>query len=204
MAEITASRADIRVEPVTPEQWADLEALFGAKGACDGCWCMFWRLRNSVYSKQSSEMHHDELKSIVDGGHVPGLLAYVDGQPAGWCAVGPREDFDAIVHSTVMKRVNDLPVWSIPCFFIGKSFRGKGVMRKLLESAVEYAASQGATLVEGYPAPSDKKISSADAFRGVQSAFSKVGFTEIKRISTGRVLMRMSLDGSGNGINPQV
>lgn len=203
MPTATSSPVAIRVEPLTPDNWPDLETLFGPKGACDGCWCMFYRQRYSVYSKQTSGQHHDGLKAIVDSGHVPGLIAYVDDQPAGWCAVGPREDFDHLEHSNALKRLDDLPVWSMPCFYIDKNHRGKGIMHALLQAAISYAASQGATLIESYPAPGDKKISSAEAYKGLASLFSKAGFVEIKRVSTARVIMRCSVDGSDTGIDPQ-
>ncbi len=200
MPEDTTRLADIRVKPVTPKLWADLEVLFSTKGACNDCWCMFWRIGTSVYGKQTAQEHHDGLKAIVDSGRVPGLLAYVDGQVAGWCAVGPRSDFQSIERSTVLKRVDDLPVWSMPCFFVDKQFRGRGVMRALIEGAIAYAADNGATLIESYPTPSDKKVNSAGASKGVQSAFSKAGFVEVKRAASAHVIMRYSVDGSGTGL----
>jgi GNAT superfamily N-acetyltransferase len=194
------SLVDIRVKPVTPELWTDLEALFSTKGACNDCWCMFWRIGTAVYGKQTTQQHHDGLRALVDSGHVPGLLAYVDGQIAGWCAVGPRSDFQSIERSTVLKRVDDLPVWSVPCFFVDRQFRGRGVMRALIESAIAYAATNGATLIESYPTPSDKKVSSSGASKGVQSAFSRAGFVEVKRAAPSHIIMRYSVDGSGTGL----
>jgi GNAT superfamily N-acetyltransferase len=196
----TAPSTQVRVEPLTPDRWPDLETLFSEKADCNDCWCMFWRLGNAAFNKLTTPERHDALKARVDSGHVPGMLAYVDGQPAGWCALGPRDDFDGIERSSVMKRIDDRPVWSLPCFYISKHHRSKGVMHHLLEGAISYAASQGATLLESYPSPSGKKVSAADGYKGLASVFSKAGFVEVKPLSTSRVLMRYSVNGSQDGI----
>jgi hypothetical protein len=37
----------------------------------------------------------------------------------------PREDFIKLENSRVHKRIDNNIVWSIPCFFIHKDFRGE-------------------------------------------------------------------------------
>lgn len=190
MTDHLAPSGNVRVEPMSPERWPDLETLFGEKGGSEDCWCMFWRLGNAAFARQTAQEHHDGLKAIIDSGHVPGMIAYVDGEPAGWCGLGPREDFGGIERSSVMKRVDDRPTWAIPCFFISKQHRGKGVMHHLIQGAVRYATSKGATLIESYPAPDSKKVSSEDGYKGLAPAFSKAGFVEVKKLSSARVMMR--------------
>ena len=82
--------------PVTPERWSDFETLFGERGACGGCWCMWWRLKRSEFEKQKGEGNKRAMKKIITSGEVPGVLAYKDGQPVAWCSVGPREVFSAL------------------------------------------------------------------------------------------------------------
>ena len=185
-----ASPQDLEFQPVTPERWRDLEALFGEHGAYGGCWCMWWRLTRSEFAKQLGQGNKEAFKRIVDAGEIPGLLAYADGQPVAWCSVAPRETFPALERSRTLKRVDDKPVWSIVCFFIAKSARRKGVMLKLLRAAVAYAQAHGAKIVEGYPVEPTGSLSGASGFTGVASTFRQAGFVEVLRRSRAQPIMR--------------
>jgi len=181
--------------PLTPDRWTDLETLFGARGAYGGCWCMWWRLKRSEFDQQRGEGNRLALKSIVESGEVPGLLAFIEHQPVGWCSVAPREAFSALDRSRVLARVDEQPVWSIVCFYISKPYRRQGMTVKLLQAAIEYARQQGAHILEGYP-NEPKKGSQPDPFvyTGLVSAFRKAGFTEVLRRSETRPIMRYNLD----------
>ena len=187
----TASLPALDFYPLTPERWDDLVALFGPRGACGGCWCMWWRLKHSQFEKQKGEENKRALKRIVDSGEVPGLLAFADGQPIGWCSVAPREAFPRLGRSRILKRVDDQPVWSAVCFFVDKQFRRKGVAVRLLGAAVEHAKKHGAMIVEGYPVePRKASTPDAFAFTGLASAFREAGFVEVLRRSDTRPIMR--------------
>ncbi len=176
---------------LTPERWVDLEKLFGQHGASGGCWCMWWRLPRSEFMRNCGERNREAFKSIVDSGKVPGILAYVKGQPVGWCAIAPRETFPKLERSRILKRIDDKPVWSVVCFFIAKAFRRKGVSVKLLKAALKYATEQGAKIVEGYPVePKKGRTPNGFAYTGLASAFRKVGFVEAIRRSETRPIMR--------------
>ena len=75
-------------------------------------------------------------------GEKPGLLAYLDGIPVGWCRLGPRETFDRLEHSPRLARVDDEEVWSVVCFYVHPSAKRKGVAAALLESALTRAAAR--------------------------------------------------------------
>ena len=186
MTSEAASRLNFHVLPVTPDRWPDLETLFGEQGAYGGCWCMWWRLKQSEFSRQTGQGNKQALKAIVDSGEVPGLLAYVGSQPIAWCSVGRRESFGRLERSRTLKRVDDEPVWSIVCFFIARPFRGQGVMAKLLRAAVEYARQHGARIVEAYPVEPEKSLSGYAGYTGVASTFLKAGFAEAARRKSGR------------------
>jgi GNAT superfamily N-acetyltransferase len=189
-----ASLSELEFYPVTAKRWQDLENLFGERGACGGCWCMWWRLSRSQFNKQKGEGNKKGLKKIVDSGEVPGLLAYAEGKPIGWCSVAPRETFSTLERSRILKRVDENPVWSVVCFFIAKPFRRKRVTIKLLHAAVEYAKSQGAKIVEGYPVePKKTKMPDVFAYTGLASAFRQAGFVEVLRRSETRPIMRYFL-----------
>ena len=190
MSSQSASPQDLEFRPVTPERWRDLESLFGEHGACDGCWCMWWRLTRSEFAERRGQENKGALKRIVGAGEVPGLLAYADGKPVAWCSVAPRETFAALERSRTLARIDEEPVWSIVCFFVGIPFRGKGVTQKLLRAAVEYAQARGAKIVEGYPVDPVGRLSSASAYTGLASTFRQAGFVEMARRSETRPIMR--------------
>lgn len=183
----------LKVRPLTSNNWHDLETLFGPKGACAGCWCMYWRLRRSVWEKQKGEKNRRALKKIVEAGGAAGVLAYDGDRPVGWCSVAPRQDFVTLENSRILKPVDDQPVWSLPCFFVAKEYRRKGVTSALLQGAVEYARKRGAKIVEGYPQdPKSGKMVDVFAWTGFVSAFKKAGFEEVARRSKTRPIMRLS------------
>ncbi len=183
--------AQIKTYPLTPRRWSHLEELFGPNGACEGCWCMWWRLRNSEFGKQTASQHKRGLKTIVQSGRRPGILAYVGGKPVGWVSIEPRECFPGLDHSRVLKRVDDQPVWSITCFFIAKGYRRKGLMVPLLRAAVDYARQNGANIVEGYPVdPGDTGMADSAGYTGLVSAFRTAGFEEVARPDDRHHIMR--------------
>lgn len=180
-----------KVLPVTPERWQDLETLFGPRGACGGCWCMWWRLKRSEFERRKGARNKRALKKLVEAGEVPGLLAYADDQPVGWCAVAPREAYPVLENSRTLRRVDDKPVWSVVCFFVARRFRGKGVARELLRAAVDYGKRKGAKIVEGYPVePKKERMPDVFAWTGFASVFRKIGFVEVERRSPTRPMMR--------------
>lgn len=87
--------------PLTPDRWSDFEKLFGPRGACGGCWCMYWRLTRSQYEEQHGELNRRNMKALVDSGNIPGILAYTGSEPVGWCSVAPREEFSTLARSRV-------------------------------------------------------------------------------------------------------
>ena len=187
------------VKPVTPARWDDLERLFGPNGAYSGCWCMFFRQTSAEYAANSGDANRDVLRSLVQRRKVPGLIAYVDGDPAGWVSVAPREQFGRVERSPLFKRDTvERGVWSIVCFFVHRSHRKRGVASALVTSAVEYAVAKGASSVEGYPFdPNHKsKWSSAEAYIGTVDMFSACGFEEVSRPKPARPLMRYTVRGS--------
>ncbi|HEX8693813.1 MAG TPA: GNAT family N-acetyltransferase [Longimicrobium sp.] len=186
---------DLAFHPLTPERWADLEELFGARGACGGCWCMWWRLPRSQYTEQKGEGNRRALRALVDSGRVPGILAYADGRPVGWCAVEPREAYPALERSRNLRRVDDEPVWSVTCFFVARGWRRRGVTARLLRAAVEHVRARGGRVVEGYPVePRRDGVPGAFAWTGFASAFRRAGFVEAARRSDSRPVMRCVIE----------
>lgn len=178
----------IRVKPLTPDTWKDFEALFEPNDVSGGCWCMWWRIKRSEFREQRREGNKKAMKAIVDSGVVPGLIAYAGGIPVGWCSVAPREDFPVLDRSRNLKRIDGKPVWSITCFFIAEGFRNMGMTEFLIKAAVEYAAKNGASIVEAYPISG--KGFSTESFTGLETTFVKFGFEEAARRSPARPIVR--------------
>ena len=185
-----------KVRPLTPSTWADLEALFDLPGGSivRGCWCMYYRKSGKVsVSAAAGAGNKEELCSLVDSGVVPGLVGYVDDQPAGWISLGPREDYAKLRRSRIMKPVDDEAVWSIVCTYVAKAYRGQGIQHRLLEAAVRYARDQRVRLLEAYPVDKPERSHDDFMFFGSRSLYERAGFTEVVRRSPTRVVMRKSL-----------
>lgn len=189
---VAKGKPRIAIRPLTPARWADLERLFGERGASAGCWCMWWRLPRKEWQKQQGAGNKRAFRRIVGQGRQPGLLAYVDGQPAGWCAVEPRESYPVLANSRVLKPVDEQPVWSVVCFFIARPYRKSGLSSELLRAAVAHARKHGAKIVEGYPVdPRGGAMPDAFAWTGLPGTFRKAGFREAARRSATRPIFRI-------------
>lgn len=180
-------------KPVTEKNWKDFEKLFGAVGACAGCWCMHWKLRRSEYMEGKGEGNKKKQRKIVQSGAIPGILLYKDGEAIGWCAVEPRTKYPVMANSKVMRSPDDLEVWSVSCFFIHKNYRKQGLSVQLLEFAKAYCKKQKAKIIEGYPYEIKKMTAPPFVWTGLSNAFLQAGFKEVARHSATRPIMRFYL-----------
>lgn len=155
---------------------------------------MFWRVPRKQFDQNKGSGNKRAFKRIITTGREPGVIAYHNKEPIGWCAVAPRDQYIALERSRILKPVDDKPVWSISCLFIQKPYRRKGVSSLLLRAAVDFAASRGASVVEGYPVePSMEKMPDPFLWHGVPSAFKAAGFKEVLRRSATRPIMRFEI-----------
>ena len=191
MAKQHEAASPLQCHPLTPARWDDFERLFGKSGAYGGCWCMWWRVTRSTFSEQQGEGNRQAMHDIVFSGEIPGILGYVDGEPAAWCSIAPRDNFGSLNRSPVLRRLDDQPVWSLVCLYVGKRYRGRGLTQLLIRDAIAYAAAQGATIVEAYPtAPRGKELAPVSVFMGTPRIFARAGFVECARPSVSKVIMR--------------
>lgn len=189
-----AGTLPLQFHPLTKKRWTDFEALFGERGACGGCWCMFWRLTRKEFDSGKGEGNRRAMQAIVQSGKIPGILGFAQDRPVAWCSVAPRGDFPALARSRILKPVDKLPVWSISCFFVEKNYRGKGLSTQMIGAAVDYVKKKGGSVVEAYPVePRKDKMPDAFAWTGLASAFIKAGFTECARRSETRPIMRFHI-----------
>jgi GNAT superfamily N-acetyltransferase len=179
-------------KPLDGDTWNDLVTLFGARGACGGCWCMSWRLSPAEFRERKGEGNKKSLYKLVKAEEPLGVLAYDGSRPVGWCAVAPREHFPRLANSKVLAPVDRKPVWSITCLFVDKGYRRQGVSAELIKATAAYARKQGATIVEGYPNDISESLPDAFVWTGLLPAYRKAGFTEVARRSKQRPIVRKS------------
>lgn len=152
---------------------------------------MWWRTTRREFEENGGPGNRKQMKSLVDAGEVPGILAYQRDNPIGWCSIAPRETYGALERSPVLRRVDDQPVWSLVCFYIHKAYRLQGLTGHLIEAAVMYAASQGAKIVEAYPLKSKiEPIPPVSIFMGLPRMFEQHDFKVVAEPSKHRLIMR--------------
>ena len=187
------------IVPVTPDRWDQLADFFGPSGAYSSCWCTFWRIPRKDFEagcREGGKGNRTVLRRLTLDGDVPGLLALDGDQPVGWVTVGPREAYPVLGRSPTLRPADpDEPgVWLVPCFWVPRASRGKGVATRLLDAAVGYAGAQGAAVVEGYPVQVDGRMPPADAYTGTTKLFRRAGFRVHRRPPRGRrVVMRRTI-----------
>lgn len=186
--------SELKFMPATKATWPQLLELFGERGACAGCWCMWWRVKRSEWRTGKVSGNRRALKKLVESGVAPGILAFEGKRAIGWCSVGPRANFPGLERSRTLKPIDDQPVWSIVCLFVDKDYRRQGVATALLDAAAKFAKKHGANIVEGYPViPRKGEMPDVFAFTGLLSAFEQAGYKIVKETSASRAIVRKAL-----------
>jgi GNAT superfamily N-acetyltransferase len=189
----------IEVLPATAARFEDVAAVLGPKNPdASVCWCLSHRLDSRTNRALLGRARGDYVRALCSRDVAPGVLAYEDGDVAGWAAVAPRAELP-FARSTKIPHVDDLPVWSVWCIRVRPGHRGRGISLALLDGASAYARSQGAPAVEGYPVDNEgRKVDLTMAYVGTRALFERAGFAkaaDTTSVSGGfpRVLMRLSL-----------
>jgi GNAT superfamily N-acetyltransferase len=178
----------VRIRPLTPELWPALEDLFGKRGACNGCWCMYWRI-GAGYRKQADAINKAEFHRVVAKGPPPGLIAFDGKLAVGWCQLTPRDALPWLDRSWM--RIDNRPVWSISCFYVRKGYRRRGITGALINAAQKVAKSAGAGALEAYPI--DRSLSPSASSTGFVSTFKHAGFRVVAHRTPPRPIMRLEL-----------
>ncbi|HMO65436.1 MAG TPA: GNAT family N-acetyltransferase [Verrucomicrobiota bacterium] len=182
---------EFTIVPVTADRWPELKKLFGA---CGGCWCLYWRLAPKDWQAGKSGGNRAALRRLVGRPVASGLLACAGDEPAGWIALAPRSEYPRLARSRFLAPVDDASVWSVTCFFIARAYRGRGLMRTLLEAGADPARRHGARWLEGYPVETGgMRTAGVFLYTGVAGAFRAAGFTEVARRPPMRPIFRRPL-----------
>jgi GNAT superfamily N-acetyltransferase len=180
------------IRPLTAGTWPALEDLFGAAGASNGCWCMYWRLGPRYRDRPRADNRRD-LCDLAASGRPAGLLAFDGAAAVGWCLLAPRADLPWLNRARYLGPVDDLPVWSAPCFFVRRTHRGRGVTTALIDAATRVARDAGAPVLEAYPIDTGVPGHTTNLFPGVASVFARRGFEVVARRRADRPVMRKPL-----------
>ena len=164
--------------PVTPDRVDDFVAVANPNRRASHCWCLSHRLTAGEIEEHGSR--ETAFRALCGRANPPGVIGYADGEPVGWCSIGPRAENTRLSRSRLIRPLDDLPVWSIICVVIRGGHRKRGHTTPLLDGAVGYAASHGAPAVEGYPVdPGSGRIDLTMAFVGTRAMFEKAGFAVV-------------------------
>jgi GNAT superfamily N-acetyltransferase len=152
---------------------------------------MYWRI-GAKYSQRPAGENRADFRAVVDAGPPPGLIAFAGDVPVGWCQLTPRDEVPMLDRAWRLKRVDDLPVWSISCLYVRKGYRRRGITSALVGEAIETARRAGAPAIEAYPF--DARVSPSASGTGYASVFERAGFTTVARRVPARPVMRLRLD----------
>jgi len=194
------TETELCIRPANEASWADLQTVMSASAPAE-CQCQRYKMRpKECMVSFPSEERADRLRAQTDSGHgdsgtTSGLLAFLDGEPVGWCAVEPRIEYESIVRGGRVQWKgreedrDDPGVWAITCFITRGGFRKRGIARALARAAVEHARAHGAHAVEGYPLT--KGGISDEMHVGSIGIFAAAGLSEVSRPSVRRAVMRI-------------
>jgi GNAT superfamily N-acetyltransferase len=195
--------AKISVVPANEVSFDDLQTVFGTRGEASDCQCQRYKIRDFQWASIPPEARAERLREQTDCGHpgsgsTSGLVAYLEGEPVGWCAVEPRTAYLRLLRTRVpwtgrTEDKTDDGIWSVTCFVTRVGYRHRGVSRALAAATVDFARSRGARSLEGYPMLTEpgKEITWGELHVGSRSIFADAGFTEVSRPSKRRVVMRV-------------
>jgi len=187
--------SELGFHPVSPERVDDLTRFCEKRGRFGNgrfawCSCMRWRMPAGQFQASTPAERTAALVDLVGAGVPVGVLAYDGSEPIGWCSVAPRETYEALERSRALPRIDDAPVWSVVCFFVNGRFRRQGLTGQLLAAAVDYAGSQGALAVEGYPVEPGPR---SYTYMGSPATFAAAGFGDVTPAGQHRRVARLAL-----------
>lgn len=184
--------------PVTADRFEDFTDVVNPNRRATHCWCLPHRLRQADVDELGGGDREQAMRALCERNVPPGVLTYQDDNPVGWCNVGARSDIPKLVHSTLMRPVDEVPVWSIVCLVVRSGHRKQGVTRHLIEGAAQFAADHGAPAVEAYPVDPVGRMDTTMSFVGVKTMFDQTGFevvgqTDAVASQMPRLVMRRTL-----------
>ena len=187
----------LSTKELAPRLWPQVELLFGKTGACGGCWCQAWRIeKGEDWKEVKGAVAKERFRNGVLNGTTQGIIAFDGETPIGWCTFGPRDSFPRLNRARSLQCTDSSRVWSLPCFFVARGYRGKGVAKAMLRHALEAMKEKGVEIAEGYPSKPNKEGQYIAAFSwtGTISLFEKAGFTTVGNAEGSKRRVRKQLN----------
>jgi len=190
--------SQIEIVPASADRFADVEHALTGGGDGPSCWCQWWMLRNKDFQSATPAERRELLRGDLAATPASALIAYVDGEAAGWVKVSPRPAQPRLAATRAFQQspepFDDASVWAVTCFVVRREFRGDGLANRLLDAAVDHARAHGARVIEGYPVDTDAgKTSSNNLFHGALSSFVDAGFVEVARPKPARPIVSLTV-----------
>lgn len=174
-----AEAASIEIRPLTERRMEDFAAVVNPNKREKHCWCLSHRLSAREIKERGAGDRYAAIRSLSSEPIAPGVIAYQNEVPVGWCSISPRSQIPLLAKSKLIRPVDDVDVWSIICMVVRSGYRRQGVNRRMLQGAVDYARSLGAPAVEAYPVDPEGRMDLTMAFVGTRKMFEQVGFEVI-------------------------
>lgn len=173
---------EVRVVPATG-RFEDVARMVGpGSPGAPACWCLSHRMRTAQLVDGDEDRREEVMRGLCEGPVAPGLLAYVDGDLAGWVGAAPRSSMPYVERSRKLVRAHDDEVWVIICLRVLPAYRRRGLTRLLIEAVVEAARAAGAPAVEAYPVdPEGARVDQSLAYVGLTGWFEDTGFQRVLR-----------------------
>jgi GNAT superfamily N-acetyltransferase len=201
----TATTLQLTIVPANDASWEDLQAVLGTRGDPSRCQCQRYRMQpGESWASVGAEELAFRLRTQTDcrqagSKSTSGLVAYLDDEPVGWCAVAPRSAHPRLLLKTRVpwegraEDKTDDSVWAVTCFVTRTGFRRRGVSRALARAAVDFARTRGARALEGYPMITQpgQEVTWGELHVGSRSIFEAAGFEEVSHPTLRRVVMRI-------------
>ena len=195
----------VTVIPANEASWEDLKAVFGRRGSSALCWCQRYKLApREAFSRFPAEERALRLRAQAQcddpmASATAGLIAYLAGEPVGWCAVEPRPAYSGLLRVFRVpwegrdENKADASIWSVTCVLVRAGYRGRGIAHALARAAVDFARQRGARAVEAYPMITlpGQEISWDEIHVGTRSIFAEAGMSQVKHPTPRRVVMRI-------------
>ena len=187
----------LKIVPADEARFDDLATVFGTRGSAARCWCQRYKLRpREAFRSFPAEERAFRLRQQCAGEETAGLIAYLDGEAVGWCAVEPRTAYSGLLRNNRVpwegrdEDKADETVWAVTCLFTRAGFRREGVSYALARAAVAFARERGARALEAYPMTTTEAILE-ELHVGTVGAFAAAGFVEVSRPTVRRAVMRV-------------
>lgn len=195
----------LRIVPANEAACEDLQTVFGSRGDAAFCQCQRFKLaRREAFRSFPVEERARRLRAQTGCGQpgstsTSGLVAYLNGQPVGWCAVEPRPAYEGLVRVFRVPWVGrsedktDESVWAVTCVFARAGFRRRGIGHALARAAVDFARERGARALEAYPMLTEpgEDVVWGELHVGTRSMFAAAGLGEVIRPTPRRLVMRI-------------